>query len=171
MSNAILIVYASRHGSTQDVATEIVETLRETVTARVDLRPVDAVESLAGYDAVVLGSAVQFGTWLPEALDFARRFQRDLERLPVALFSVHIQNTGSDAFSRNKRHSYLDDVVRQVRPADIAFFTGRFDREGATTMLPRFIARFVPTVNLINRGKVREWAATIPALLTLQPAH
>ncbi|MBN1666279.1 MAG: hypothetical protein JW862_04300, partial [Anaerolineales bacterium] len=91
----VLVAYASANGSTVDVAIAIGETL-STHGLQVDVRPVEETLSVDGYQALVIGSAVQFGEWLPEALDFLARNQDTLAEMPVATFCVHITNTGDD---------------------------------------------------------------------------
>jgi len=71
MPEAVLVAYATHTGSTAEVATAIAEELR----ARgldVDLAEVTAAEPVRSYQAVVLGSAVNGGRWLPEALEFIK---------------------------------------------------------------------------------------------------
>src|SRR3954469_14378946 len=85
MHQRILIAHASRAGSTAAVASVIGEVLREG-GAEVDVRPVTDITSLAGYDALVLGSAIWAGKPLPEALRFAARQRQALSHLPVAYF-------------------------------------------------------------------------------------
>jgi menaquinone-dependent protoporphyrinogen oxidase len=57
MRPRILVAYASRAGSTAEVAEVIGRVLREG-GPEVDVCPVGAVHSLAGYDALVFGSAI-----------------------------------------------------------------------------------------------------------------
>jgi menaquinone-dependent protoporphyrinogen oxidase len=83
----LLVAYASDHGSTQGVAERLACRLRiRGIEAQA--RSVTAVESVAGYDGVVLGSAVHGGSWLAEATWFADRNAADLRRRPTWLFSV-----------------------------------------------------------------------------------
>ena len=56
-SMTVLVAYASRHGATEGIATRIAERIADVGTA-VDLRQVDAVESLDAYDTVVFGAPV-----------------------------------------------------------------------------------------------------------------
>lgn len=49
---------------------------------------------MEGYQAVVVGSAVHRGQWLPEAVEFVKTNQEALGHMPVALFCVHITNRG-----------------------------------------------------------------------------
>lgn len=53
----ILVTYASKHGSTQDIAERIATTLRQ-LRHEVIVQPVHAVENLAAYDGVILGNAI-----------------------------------------------------------------------------------------------------------------
>jgi len=88
----VLVATASRHGGTAAIAAEIAKTLRIALFADlpgsiVDLRSVDQVSTVAGYDAVVLGSAVYMGRWMPAAREFADRQAGALATIPVWLFS------------------------------------------------------------------------------------
>src|SRR5690606_13784617 len=65
----VLIAVASRHGSTYEIAEVIAAEVRAAGDV-VDLRAAEDVDSLESYDAVVLGSAVYMGKWLPEARQF-----------------------------------------------------------------------------------------------------
>ena len=83
----VLVSYASAFGSTAGIAERIGERLAA-AGCEVDARPVDDVEGLDGYDAVVLGSAVHDAVWLPQARSFVTRHRSQLRRRPVWLFSV-----------------------------------------------------------------------------------
>ena len=64
-----LVTAASRHGATLEIACAIAAALEAKQIEAPVLR-VDDVTTLAGYDAVVLGSAVYMGHWLEGAKDF-----------------------------------------------------------------------------------------------------
>ena len=87
MSNSILVAYATRYGSTQEVAERIAATLRES-GLMVDVQPVKQVRTLDGYRAVVLGAPLYIGSWLKDAQRFLTQHQPTLEKLPVAIFSL-----------------------------------------------------------------------------------
>ncbi|WP_428543248.1 flavodoxin domain-containing protein [Profundibacter sp.] len=78
----ILIAYASRLGSTAEVA----KTIADEIGAQT--RCIDDIESLAGYDAVIIGSAIRYDKWLPEATDFVKTHQSTLQSMPVAMGCV-----------------------------------------------------------------------------------
>src|SRR5688500_13129693 len=82
----VLVTAASRHGSTREIAEAVAGQLRN-ADIEVDLRDVSKVRDLEGYDAVILGSAVYAGSWLPEAKQFAEEHRGELAKRPVWLFS------------------------------------------------------------------------------------
>lgn len=82
----VLVSAASRHGATADIAKAIGETL-EAAGLEVAVLPPDTVSSLAGFDAVVLGSGVYVGHWMEPAKDLVERFGGELSSRPVWLFS------------------------------------------------------------------------------------
>ena len=88
----VLVTHASRHGATAGISTAVAAAIEERFAqhqrgVEVEVSPVSRVRSLAGYDAVVLGSAVYVGKWLPPAREFVRAFTRDLKVRDVWLFS------------------------------------------------------------------------------------
>lgn len=86
----VLVTYASRHGSTEDIAQAIATELRNTFdpkTADVACLPVTEVTDIEPFDAVVLGSAVYLGRWLSDARKFLSRNEASLIEREVWLFS------------------------------------------------------------------------------------
>ncbi|RPI21486.1 MAG: flavodoxin, partial [Chloroflexota bacterium] len=95
MSYKILIAYASKCGATGEVARAIGQVWADQ-GEHVDVKPVSEVASLDGYAAAAIGSAIRFGQWLPEAVEFVKKNQQALNQVPVAVFTVHIMNMGDD---------------------------------------------------------------------------
>jgi menaquinone-dependent protoporphyrinogen oxidase len=155
MPERILVAYASHKGSTAEVAAEIGVMLRVR-GYEVNLASVTNDPSIEGCAAVLIGSAVNGGQWLPEAVDFVRNHQQDLARLPVALFTVHIMNAGADERSRRKRLAYLDEVRPMLRPVEEAFFLGI----GPDPKKDFWIARWVfRRFGGAGEGDCRDWEA------------
>jgi menaquinone-dependent protoporphyrinogen oxidase len=82
----VLVAYASKHGSTAEIAQAVAEALRAAGVPASCLEAA-AVESLAPYDAVVLGSAVYMKRWRREARRFLHRHARALSERPFWVFS------------------------------------------------------------------------------------
>ena len=167
MSNRILVTYASGLGSTAEIAVAIGETLSSNGLS-VDVKPIQENPQIKDYQAVLLGSAVRHGNWLPEAVDFVKANQGALNNLPLALFTVHITNLGNDPASIQNRKAFLNQVRPLLQPVDEAFFAGKFDRRGAALLLPGLLAHFVPTMDFRNFKKVRAWAESIRPQLVKQ---
>ena len=60
MKNQILVAYATKYGATKEIAEKIGQVLRQ-AGLRVEVLPAAQVDTLAPYQAVVLGSAVYAG--------------------------------------------------------------------------------------------------------------
>ena len=76
----ILIAYASKHGSTREVADVIAAEL-EPSGLEVEVRPARAVEDPGAYDAVVLGAPLYMGRWHGDALSFLEPRSSSTRRL------------------------------------------------------------------------------------------
>ncbi|MER8010219.1 MULTISPECIES: flavodoxin domain-containing protein [unclassified Streptomyces] len=83
----VLVAYATAHGSTREIAHRIASRMR-TEGVEVDVRAVEAVADMNGYDAFVVGSAVHDQKWLAEARSFVRQGIAAPGSRPVWLFSV-----------------------------------------------------------------------------------
>ncbi len=82
----VLVSVASRHGASFEIAEEISATLAAAGFETAVLPP-DAVTSLEGYDAVILGSSVYVGHWMDAAVNLVERFSKEITAVPVWLFS------------------------------------------------------------------------------------
>ena len=83
----VLIAYATKHGSTAEVAHGIAETLRRD---RFDVDVVEArhVHRVSGYDGVIVGGSIYVGKWHPDALGLVNRHADEMKRIPVAIFAL-----------------------------------------------------------------------------------
>lgn len=129
MSLHVLVVHASQRGSTREIAEHIAVRLREQ-GLDCAVRGVDLDPRPEYFDAVVLGSAVQGGALLPEAVEYTRRNERALASRPLWLFSVGLQPSAAHhrrAFARLIASSPPHDVpaLRQaLHPVDYHAFAG-----------------------------------------------
>lgn len=165
MSQRILITYASRAGSTAEVAAAIGDALGARGFT-VDTKPVAENQPVDGYQAVLIGSAVRMGQWLPEAVDYIKNHQQALNRVPVALFTVHMNNVGDDEESEKNRNTYVDAVRPLINPVGEAFFAGKMDFS-RLSFLDRLTAKLVkaPEQDLRDWGRIRAWAEEIEPML------
>ena len=82
----VLVTYASKHGSTAQIAQAVARGLRD---AGVDAECLEVHEAkeLEPYGAVVLGSAVYMKRWRGEARRFLHRHADELSKRPFWIFS------------------------------------------------------------------------------------
>ena len=87
MSGRILVAYASKNGSTAEIAQAIgKELLRAGKT--VDVIEMKTASTLAGYDAVVIGAPLYMGNVMGDMGKFTGRYCSELAKVPVAAFVV-----------------------------------------------------------------------------------
>ena len=155
MNERILITYATRAGSTVEVAAAIAESLAARGFA-VDVKPVKEKPGLSGYQSVILGSAIRMGGWLPEMLDYIQANQAALKSMPAALFTVHMLNTGEDETSRAARIAYTQPARSLLPAAPEVFFSGKIDY-ATLSFFDRLMAKAVEKNTGTKPGDYRDW--------------
>jgi menaquinone-dependent protoporphyrinogen oxidase len=162
--NKILVTYATRAGSTAGVAERVAEVLRA-AGATVDVKAVAAVHEVKGYDAVVVGSAIRMGQWLPEAVEFVKAHREALSHIPTAYFLVSGFLRDDSPEMRQRALAYLDPVRAILEPISIGLFAGKFDYS-KLDWHDRSIAEAVSS----SQGDWRNWEAVRQWAHDLQPA-
>jgi len=159
MSNKILIAYASRAGSTAEIAEAIGKTLSE-IGAQVDVMPMNAVKDLSGYRVVVAGSAIRGSKWLPEATQFIRTHQSTLNHKPIAMFTVCITLAMKNAERyRSGVEGWVAPVRAMVKPLDQGFFAGLLDFKKLPVNWDTLMLRLTVALGIFPRGDHRDWNA------------
>ena len=167
MIKKILLVYASKCGSTAEIANSMGKVLTEQGYG-VDILSVDKVKSIDDYGAILAGSAIRVGAWLPEAMDFIKENQATLRQLPTAIFSVHGLNWENTAASEVLRKNYTSAIKQLITPMDEVFFPGKIDYL-KMTFLEKMLSKAVNAVEEDRRDwtVINGWAAEIPFKLGL----
>jgi len=158
METKILMAYASRYGSTQEVAGAIAKTLGERGFS-VDLQPLRKVRTLAEYGVVVLGAPLYFGLWHKDALNFLSRNEDALRQRPVAIFALG-PNSNDEKEMQGSR-AQLDKELAKfswLMPVVIEVFGGKFP---AKLRLPESLIAGLPASPLhgMPASDVRDWTA------------
>jgi menaquinone-dependent protoporphyrinogen oxidase len=147
MTGTILVAYASKYGSTREVAESIAATLRERLL-RADVRAAGGVEDLDEYTGVVLGGAIYMGRWHRDARGFAEHFADELAELPVAVFALGPvdDDPGHRAGSEKQFRLALDRLT--FEPVATQLFGGAVDP-----------ARLRFPFNHMHAADARDWDA------------
>jgi menaquinone-dependent protoporphyrinogen oxidase len=164
MAGPILVAYASRYGATCEVAEAIGVALREHGLA-VDVRPAADVDDISAYGGVVLGGGIYIGRWHRDARGFARHFEEELRRRPVAIFALGpVTDKPEDhAASRDQLERNLTRLP--VEPFAVAVFGGAFDPAKAV-----FPFNHMAAADVRDWDAIRAWAEGIVEELGSVPA-
>jgi menaquinone-dependent protoporphyrinogen oxidase len=163
----ILVAYATKHGSTREVAEAVAATLEER-TLEVEVAPAAAVRDVSGYDAVVLGGALYTGRWHRDARAFLRRHGDALEQTPVlAVFALGPRTLAPDevASSRAQLERALA-ATPHVAPALVAVFGGVVDPAKL-----RFPFRRLPASDARDWDEIASWAAEVADVVHERVPH
>ena len=153
MSDKVLIAFATKAGSTKEVAEAIGQELRE-AGAEVEVRLAKDVKDLSPYQAVIVGSAIRMAKWVSEATKFVERNRDALSQMPVAYFVVCMTMTDDTDKSRRTVEAYLDPVCELVEPVDKGLFAGVMDCSKLS-----FPARMMAKALKVSEGDYRDWEA------------
>lgn len=123
MQERILVAYASRYGSTAEVAKTIAATLREE-GAEADVHPITETIDLKPYTAAILGSAIYRGVWPDEIVNFVRQHHDALSQIPVGLFTVGLMMRKPSEDARYKAQAAMAPVRSLIKEVDVASFAG-----------------------------------------------
>lgn len=159
MNQKLLVTYASRTGSTAEIAEAIYKTLTQ-AGYQADLLPMQDVSDVSRYSGVVIGSPIRKTQWLPEALKFIQNHSAVLSRMPVAMFTVCV--TLAMKNGEQYRHavaSWVSSVRSQVRPVSEAFFAGKLDFEKLPINFDTLKMRLTVALNIFPKDDRRDWKA------------
>jgi len=155
MKDRILVTYASKHGATKEIAEEIADVFIENYIP-VDVLPINEVDNLVDYSAVIIGSAVYIGQWRKEAVQFLKRNSVALAARPTWLFSTGPTGEGDpvELLDGWRYPKAIKPMIERIEPRDITVFHGVLDVDDLN-----FLERYM--VKNINAaiGDYRDWDA------------
>jgi menaquinone-dependent protoporphyrinogen oxidase len=158
MTNNILVTYTSRTGWTVGVAEAIASTLTESGFL-VDVLPMSQAKDLSAYE-VVAGSGINGAAWRPEAVQWVRDHQSELNRKPFAAFLVCMTLAMKNAEQyRGHVASWLDPVSALARPVSKGLFAGGLDISKVPTLKDRLGFRMSVLFGVWKEGDHRDWDA------------
>lgn len=162
MSNEILVTYASRASSTAGVAEAIGKTLAEG-GLEVDVLPMQEVHDLTPYSAIVAGSAIRMDSWLPEAMQFVKQHQEELNKKPFATFLVCLALSAKNEKRLEKAKqgaaNYLQPVRELVTPVSEGRFAGALNLSKIPELRYRLLFRLPVMFGVFSEGDFRDWDA------------
>jgi menaquinone-dependent protoporphyrinogen oxidase len=162
----VLITAATRHGATGEIAAAIAEALRRAAGLEVEVVPPEEVTSIDAYDAVVLGSAVYAGHWLPPARSLVERAAAAWPGRPVWLFS---SGPVGDPPKPDEEPVDIAGILATTRAREHRLFPGKLvKRQLAFPERAIVVALRVPEGDFRDWNEITRWASQIAT--TLVPA-
>jgi menaquinone-dependent protoporphyrinogen oxidase len=164
----VLVTAASRYGATAEIADRIAEVL----SARgLDVQRATPGEvDLEGVDAVVVGSAIYAGHWLPEVQGVLTAIERRAAHPAVWLFTSGPVGKPSGWFARKMAASdpiELPDAITATAAQEHRMFAGKLDRRNLRGGQRLALALFRGlNGDFRDWGEIEQWAASIADQLT-----
>ena len=168
----VQVVYASRHGGTAGIAERIAEILR---AEGADVMIADAADrpDPSGFDAYVIGSGVQIGSWHKEGTEFLERNQATLATRPVWLFSSgplpgsSKMTEGADRLTLalgpeegpgSGGRKKITGLAVAIHARDHRVFYGAFNPDDPAKSMQERLVRLLPAAKaVLPEGDFREW--------------
>jgi len=159
MAKNVLVTYTSVTGFTQGVAEMIAKTMQDDQLL-VDVLPMKAVKSIEKYDAVVAGSGIQAGAWLPEGMQFIRENRNELSKKPFAAFLVCMTLAMKNG-EKYRTHvaEWMQPVKALVPTISENIFAGGLEISKIPSAGDRMKFRISTLLGVWKAGDHRDWAA------------
>jgi menaquinone-dependent protoporphyrinogen oxidase len=164
---SVLVAYATKYGSTREVAEAIATRLRER-GVNIEVRAARDVDSLDGYDAVVFGGALYFFRLIREGRRFLSRHCKALSQMPVAVFGMGpIEDTDQQYVDARRHLGKSLDKNESIAPLAVTVFGGTLDPTGLRFPDANPATKNLHPVDLRDWEAIEAWADTLPETLGL----
>lgn len=158
----VLVIVASKHGSTAEIAEALGRGLSERGIVA-DVKNASSVSELAGYDAVLLGSAVYAGRWMKSIRELVELRHEELLGRPVWLFS-----SGPVGEPLRPAEDPVDvaTIAAALDARGHRVFPGKLDKSKLSLAEKALVMSLrVPDGDFRNWDEVAAWAGEIAAAL------
>ena len=158
----ILIAYASKTGSTAEIAQAIAKEL-EAAGHTAGAADIAGIGSLAGYAGVVIGGPMYMGHIDSRVGKFVKCHAGELAKLPVAGFVVCLAAASKDPEGMAWAEKALRTSLGPVQPVAETIFAGRLDPE-KLSWFQRWITKKVnaPVGDFRDWAAIASWARELP---------
>jgi menaquinone-dependent protoporphyrinogen oxidase len=187
VNKKVMIAYATRFGSTGEIAKAIAKELGKW-GVEVDVQPVREVDDISSYGSVIIGSPIFYGKILPEVKKFLKRYEETLAQKRVACFltGMEMHRIADEPFPIpvfldsgfedqpkpksemgfwEKAHAvsvYLSPLMKKVpkvKLIEVGCFKGKLDFRGLSGFGWLIMKLIVKFRKEIQEGDFRNWEA------------
>jgi menaquinone-dependent protoporphyrinogen oxidase len=162
----ILVAYASKKGSTAEIAQAIAKEL-QAAGHNADAVDITRGASPAGYDAAVIGGPMYVGK-IDGVGKFVKRHSADLARIPVAGFVVCLAAAAKDTEGMVLAEKALHAALDPLKPVAETIFAGKLDPE-KLSWFQRWITKKVksPVGDFRDWAVITAWARELPGKMKI----
>lgn len=154
----VLVTYESQYGSTGEIADRLGRVLARN-GARVVVRHVDDVPSIAAYEQVIVGGAIQYDRWMPGASRFVKEHRGELASRSLSMFFVCLalskEGGESEALGYERK---IRAIAPELEPTSVQGFAGVLDYSRMSPVA-RLFGRVVLSLRGATAGDHRDWSA------------
>ena len=155
----ILVTYATKRGSTREVAADVARVLRQN-GFEVEITPARDVKDVSKYGAVVLGGALYMGRLHKDARRLLARERERLAACPVAVFALGPRGLETkDVEGASAQLERALAKVPEIKPVTKTIFGGVFD----PATLP-FPFRRMPKSDARDWDAIQAWGGDVARL-------
>ena len=166
MPATLLVTWATRFGSTEEVAHAIADDLLQQHLTVINAQPMTEVKDLDHYDAIVLGCALYMGRLHKDARRFLSSHRDALLRRPVAIFVLGPIHADAKEFTEAEKQMKKELAkFPWFLPVSRQFIGGRFDPEKLG-----FPFSVIPALRKIPANDARDWSAIHAWATNLAPS-
>jgi len=124
----VLVAYASKYGSTKEIAEKVGAVLKGEGLAA-DVLSADKVTDISGYQDIIIGAAMYMGGWRKEAKNFVTKYEKALAAKRVWVFSSGPSGNGDPAqlLKGVIVPAGIKIILDRIKPKDITVFHGNLD--------------------------------------------
>jgi menaquinone-dependent protoporphyrinogen oxidase len=171
MPSSVLVAYATRYGSTQEVAGEVAATLNA-AGLEVDLQPMRKVRTLKNYRLVVMGAPIYLSLWHKDAHNFLLQHRQALLERPVAVFALGPLTTNEREL-QSSRHQLYKELAKHswLAPVALEMFVGKYDPaklrfpDKLVARTPASPLKDLPVTDLRDWTAIHAWASNLATKL------
>lgn len=159
----ILVAYASKYGSTKEIAERISKKI-DASGCKSELLEASSVNNIKQYDAAIIGSGVYIGRWLKPATKLVKKNKNSLKNIPVWFFSTGPTNEG-DPLKETEGWIFpnsLTDEADLIKPKDKALFRGIIQKNKLSGIEKWMMEKFnAKEDDYRDWDKIEKWAKGI----------
>jgi menaquinone-dependent protoporphyrinogen oxidase len=160
----VLVAYASRTGSTAEIAEAIGAQLSE-AGLEVDVVACAQAPEAGDYDAVIIGSALYLKRWEKAALRYLHTQATELSSRPIWLFQSGPCGADID-YTIDKTPGAVRRLAKQIGADSPKTFGGRLEKATAVSRLGRWMATGALAGDFRDWETIRDWSTGISTRLS-----